>query len=335
MKRKFITINKLSKIALFTLIVGILSSYFNFGVVTVFFSVVLPILFLINSVFAIRGIFKKKYIYLIGISLFLILYSFFFQFSFNTSLNAKDNISLVTFNVRSFKQAVTGSSKENAFTEIKKFVDSLNPDILLLQESDYKKGMNISGFSHTYIGRRENIEKSPMAIYSKYPIINTGFVDFPNTLNNAIFADIKIKQDTVRVYNTHLQSFIFAPHIIVNKYDDFNYLSNLNNTYSRQVEQAKLVKNHASKSKHKVIICGDFNATPYSKPYRILNKGLNDSFVSNGNGFGATYTSLKYPLRLDYFLSDKKIEVLSHTNFDLNLSDHEPIIIKFKLDNKI
>ena len=331
MKRKFITINKLSKIALFTLIGGILSSYFNFGIITVFFSVVLPILFITNSTIAIHGIFKKKYSNLIGSAFFLILYSFFFQFSFSTNINAKDNISLVTFNVRSFKQPVTGSPKENAFTEIKKFVDSINPDILLLQESDYKKGMNISGFSHTFLGLRENIKKSPMAIYSKYPIINSGFVDFSNTLNNAIYADIKIKQDTVRVYNTHLQSFVFAPHIIANKYDDFSYLSNLNNTYTRQIEQAKLVKNHALKSKHKVIICGDFNATPYSKPYRILKKGLNDSFVSKGNGFGATYTSLKYPLRLDYVLSDKRIVALFHNNFDLNLSDHEPIFVEFKI----
>jgi len=264
MKRKFITINKLSKIALFTLIGGILSSYFNFGIITVFFSVVLPILFITNSTIAIHGIFKKKYSNLIGSAFFLILYSFFFQFSFSTNINAKDNISLVTFNVRSFKQPVTGSPKENAFTEIKKFVDSINPDILLLQESDYKKGMNISGFSHTFLGLRENIKKSPMAIYSKYPIINSGFV-------------------------------------------------------------------HALKSKHKVIICGDFNATPYSKPYRILKKGLNDSFVSKGNGFGATYTSLKYPLRLDYVLSDKRIVALFHNNFDLNLSDHEPIFVEFKI----
>ncbi len=173
--------------------------------------------------------------------------------------------------------------------------------------------------------------KSLLAIYSKYPIINKGYIDFPDTVNNAIYADIKVQTDTIRIYNAHLQSFVFAPHIIANKYNDYNYLTSLNNTITRQVEQANLIKNHADKSNNKIIICGDFNSTPYSRPYRILKNGLNDSYVSNGNGFGTTYKRLYYPLRLDYFLYDKQIEVISHKNFDLNLSDHEPIYISFKI----
>lgn len=129
----------------------------------------------------------------------------------------------------------------------------------------------------------------------------------------------------------HLQSFVITPHIISNKYNDYNFWNTLNNTITKQAEQAKLIKNHANKSNKKVIICGDFNSTPYSQPYRIFKKGLNDSYISNGNGFGATYTRLNYPLRLDYFLNDEQIKVLSHDNFDLNLSDYEPIFFNFKI----
>ncbi|EDP69728.1 endonuclease/exonuclease/phosphatase family protein [Flavobacteriales bacterium ALC-1] len=331
MKPKFITINKISRIAILALIIGVLSSFFNFGIISVFFSVIMPIIFVINFIIAIYGLIKKKYHYLIGVIIFFLCYNLFFQFSLNTNIKTKDSISLISYNVRSFKQPVHSDSQQNAITEIKKIVDSINPDILLLQESSYKEGLRIKGYSNVFLGYRKDVQKTLLTIYSKYPIINKGFIDFSDTYNNAIFADLKIKQDTVRIYNTHLQSFVFAPHIIADKYNDYNYLSNLNSTISKQVEQAKLVKNHASKSNSKVIICGDFNATSYSQPYRILKKELNDSYVSNGNGFGATYSLLRYPLRLDYFLSDKQIEVLSHKNFDFNLSDHEPIYIKFKI----
>ncbi len=331
MNLKFTGIDKFAGIALLVFVIGVISSFLDFGIVSVFFSVTMPIIFVIISTTAIYGILKKKYVYLIGVILFLICYNFFFQFSTVTVINTKDSISLISYNVRSFKQQIYADSNKNALTEIKKFVDSINPDVLLLQESNYKEGIIITGYPHVFLGYRKNLHKSPLAIYSKYPIINEGYIDFPNTVNNAIYADLKIQQDTIRIYNTHLQSFLFTPQILANKYNDFSYLNNLNNTISKQIEQAQLVKTHADNSNNTVIICGDFNATPYSQPYRILKKGLNDSYVSNGNGFGATYTRLYYPLRLDYFLSDRRIKVLNHKNFDLNLSDHEPIYIKFKI----
>lgn len=331
MKLKLTTIDKFSGITIIVLVIGILSSYFDFGILSVFYSVIMPIIFVIISVLAVYGIVKKKYVYLIGVLLFIICYNFFFQFSISTDIITKDSISVISYNVRSFIQPVNTDLKTDASTEIKKFVDSLNPDILLLQESDYKKALKINGYPYVFLGYRKNVHKSLLTIYSKYPIINKGFIDFPNTINNAIYADLKIQQDTIRIYNTHLQSFVFTPEIIANKYNDYNYLNNLNNTITKQIEQAKFVRNHANKFNGIFIICGDFNSTPFSQPYRILEKGLNDSYVSKGNGFGSTYTRLHYPLRLDYFLSDEPIEVLRHKNFDLNLSDHEPIYIKFKI----
>lgn len=331
MKIKLNILDKFSCITISILVIGIISTYIDFGIISVFFSVVMPIIFTANAALAIYGIFKKKYFYLTGVIFFLLYYNFFFQFTIISDIKTKDSISLMTYNIRSFKQPVAaGNPKQNALTEIIKFVDSINPDVLLLQESTYKEGRKINGYPHFFLGYRKNVQKSLLTIYSKYPIINKGYIDFSNTMNNAIYADIKIQQDTIRIYNTHLQSFIVAPNIIANKYNDYNYLNNLNNTITKQIEQAKLVKTHADESNYKIIISGDFNSTPYSQPYRLLKKGLNDSYISNGNGFGATYTRLYYPLRLDYFLSDERIEVINHTNFDLNLSDHEPIFIEFK-----
>lgn len=63
-------------------------------------------------------------------------------------------------------------------------------------------------YEYAYYSANGNEKKKSygIAIFSKYPIINSGKV-FDNKRNNgAMFADIKINQDTIRVYNTHLES---------------------------------------------------------------------------------------------------------------------------------
>ena len=149
-------------------------------------------------------------------------------------------------------------------------------------------------------------------------------------MNNAIYADIKYKNDTIRLFNLHMQSFrIQLNSAKTNK--SSNFLSKMNFGISKQIEQANLVKRKSIDSNKKTIICGDLNSTPYSLPYRILRKGLHDSFVRKGDGLGTTYKLFNYPLRLDYFLVDPRIQIYNHQNFDLNLSDHEPVCMVFKI----
>ncbi len=331
MKPTLSKIDKFSITVLIVLVLGIVSSFFNFGILSVLFSVIMPLLFIINCLLSICGVIKKKYFTLIGVIIYLTFYSFFFQISTKIDVKPLDSFSLITYNAREFKQYVADDPKHNASTKIIKFVDSLNADIIAFQESSYKDVKKINGYPFIFIGYRDNIDKSLLTIYSKYPIINQGYVDFPNTKNNAIYADIKIKQDTIRVYNCHLQSFIINQYVIADNYKNVNYWKHLNNTNTKQIAQAHLIKSHADKSNLKTIICGDFNSTQYSQTYRILKDSMKDSYITNGNGFGKTYSFFKYPLQLDHFLYGRKIKVISHDNFNLKLSDHEPIYVKFKI----
>lgn len=326
MKLKLGKIDKLSIVAMLVLLLGILSSFLDFGIVSVFFSVTLPLIFIVNCAIAIYGASRKKYIYLLGIITFLLSYNFFYQCTLNPKLETQNSISILSYNVQAFNEALASNLKQNDFTKIVKFIDSLDTDIVILQESSYKEGRKLKRYPHVFLGYRQNIRKSLLTIYSKFPIVNKGYIDFDDTKNNAIYADIKINKDTIRVYNSHLQSYVIDQDLKSN-----NYWYSLNNTITKQVEQAELIKNHMSNSNKKVIIGGDFNATPHSRTYRVLRKGLNDSYVSNGNGLGKTYSHFNYPLRLDYFLYDEKIKVVSHKNFNLNLSDHEPIFMSFKI----
>ena len=301
------------------LILGILSAYINLGAVSVVASVVLPILFLLNIIVACYAVLKKKYRYLIGLIAFLFCFKFFFQWS-TESEHTEATLSLLTYNVKAF-----ADEDQQVANNIIKFIDSINPDILLLQESTYKVGRRISGFNYHFLGFREGVEKTLLDIYSKFPIVNKGFVDFPESKNNSIYADLKVKNDTLRIYNIHLQSFAFTS----SNADGVTVKAS--KTLSKQIEQASLIKAHTKQSKHKVIVSGDLNATQFTKPYRIISEELNDSFFKKGRYLGTTYSLKGYPLRLDYALVDKSLSIHKHENIELNLSDHQPLLIKFSI----
>ncbi len=44
------------------------------------------------------------------------------------------------------------------------------------------------------------------AIYSKFPIVNSGHLDFEGTNNSILWADVAVRRDTVRVFCAHLQT---------------------------------------------------------------------------------------------------------------------------------
>ncbi|TPV33360.1 hypothetical protein FJ651_09720 [Paucihalobacter ruber] len=328
----FTKIDKFLIVIQIILLAGIAGSFLDFGLISVFFSLSMPLIFVLSCMAALYLVlFKKYYFSLIGIVLFLFSFNFFYQFSKIDIDKTTNTVSLMTYNVRAYEHSVSKNIGAHASVSIAQFVDSISPDILILQESDYKRGRKITNYPYHFLGYRESIGKSLLEIYSKYEIIDKGYIDFPDTRNNAIYADIKIDEDTIRVYNLHLQSYVINRYIANTSYDNYNFWYNLNNVISKQIEQATLVKTHALKSNKKFIISGDFNATQFSKPYRLLKTGLNDSFISKGNGLGTTFSLKNYPLRLDYFLSHEQINILSHDNFDLNLSDHEPICVYFTI----
>lgn len=217
---------------------------------------------------------------------------------------------------------------------IVEFITTQNPDILCIQEHNRTKHQQLGQYTYRsetpYPARR-----TTQAIFSKYPIVNNGSLDLPGTINNIIYADIVFHKDTVRVYNLHLQSFRIVPSA-----DNFSdgekserTYNRLVDTFSKQLEQAKIFRAHLAESPYTNILCGDFNNTQFSNVYKIVKGDMKDSFLEGGNGFGRTYDLWKLPLRIDYILADPDFEVLSHQNFDVKLSDHYPVMATLRLNS--
>src|SRR5690606_11378241 len=175
------------------------------------------------------------------------------------------------------------------------------------------------------------------AIFSKHRIINEGLV-FDNKRNNgAMFIDIKVENDTIRVYNTHLESMsIHATRLGDMEGIKKNYrstLGKLKNGIQMRASQVKILSEHIKNSPYPVILAGDFNDVPYSYTYFTLKSILLNDFEEAGRGFGFTYNKVLFFLRIDNIFYDEAFEIRQFkTHREVDYSDHYPISAVFKLD---
>jgi len=184
-----------------------------------------------------------------------------------------------------------------------------------------------------------------LATFSFYPIVKKELMLFENDPNNCvIISDIKIKDDTIRVFNAHLASIRFQK-------ADYEFIGDANTSklwYPLQPQEQKIytrLKNafiHRSsqieqldkkvkESPFPVLVCGDFNDTPVSYTYRTITRGLNDAFVESGNGIGNTYIG-KFPsFRIDYILYSDQLHSYDFKTLPEELSDHHAISCMIEL----
>ncbi len=178
-----------------------------------------------------------------------------------------------------------------------------------------------------------------IATFSRYPIVGKGIVHFVKGASNiCIYSDIKINDDTIRVYNAHLESVRL-------NYDDYKYIDNLKadkqdkddfsgafkivrrlkKAFVKRATQTDELQEHVNNSPYPVILCGDFNDTPSSYTYHTLSDNLNDAFVESGNGLGSTYYGIYPSFRIDYILHDKRLVSDDFRIIREKVSDHYPI----------
>ena len=299
-------------------------------------SIFVPFFFAINILFLIYWVlkFKRQFILsLLAIFIGYLIFGSFYGIGGNDFTNRTESpsLSIMTYNAWKFNEN-EWIRKPAIGDSIIKFIIDEYPDILCVQEHARTRHRQLKQYPYRsetpYVTKR-----TIQAIFSKFPIINSGSLDLPDTMNNIIYADITRENDTVRVYNIHLQSFRIVP-----SKDDFadgekseKIYRRMVNTFSKQLEQAEIFRDHLETSPYKNIVCGDFNNTQFSNVYKIVKGDFQDTFLEEGTGFGRTYKLWKFPLRIDYILADPDFEVLSHQNFDIRLSDHYPVMARLRL----
>jgi endonuclease/exonuclease/phosphatase family metal-dependent hydrolase len=301
----------------------------KFAVLSVL-SLGVPLLLLLNALFVIYWtISLKSQLFLSLLVLILGISHIKSSFNFNTnySLN-KRSIEIMSYNVH-LLNLYDWIKIDSVPIKISNFVKEKSPDILCFQEFQASIAPK---FNYPYRYGSITGNKSELVIFSKFKFLNTGTIEFANSSNRAIFTDLIIKSDTVRVYNIHLQSTGIntdMSNLDSNKSEAL--IRQLKKSFTAQEQQAKLIISHINKSPFKYIISGDFNNTSYSYIYRLLKSNLVDSFEEAGSGFGSTFSFKYYPLRIDFILLNSNFQVNYHKNYKLEYSDHYPISCSFEI----
>ncbi|APG59101.1 endonuclease [Christiangramia salexigens] len=296
-----------------------------------------PVLIILNSIFLIYWIIRLKRQFLLSFIILLLGYNYivtFVTFSDDQSLEEGDSISIMSYNVRMFN-AYKWSDQKDIPQKITEFIQSKAPDILCVQEH-YVGAVELSKiYPYEYVKLKGKNSEFGSAIFSKYPIINRYSSDFPHDgNNNAIYVDLLVKEDTLRVFNVHFQSLNIKPEIDdLQKEDSKKLLGRIGNGFSLQQEQAEMMLEEVERSPYKTIIAGDFNNTSFSYIYDLVKMDgrFVDAFLDVGNGFGKSFKLSYFPLRIDFFLIEKNMQALDFEKFNVDYSDHYPILTRVKL----
>lgn len=228
---------------------------------------------------------------------------------------------VVTYNVRSF---IDDNGKRN-IDSVAAMIRSINPDILCFQEFGFKDAMDTLLKNMNGLPKSLNRNNLSPAIYSRYPIINAERID---KQKNYLWADLVVRDDTIRVFNLHLHSTTIRKadknYIENNEYiDDEESEEQLRSMLTRLTENNKLrasqvdtIKQIINASPYPVIVCADFNDTPVSFTYRKMSRRLRDTYREQGRGYAHSYRGFYDMLRIDYILCSKEFEVLSYEVID-------------------
>ena len=229
--------------------------------------------------------------------------------------------------------------------QIVKYLKSTNASIICLQEARiFKTGkLSLAAINDElplvkYYQVSLVNSSSGSVTFSKYPIVNMGEIRFPDSFNHVMYSDIKISDNqTVRVYNCHLQSYEIDPedYSVVDfsdndgesqKMEQAKKISlRLKSGFIHRASQARRLAEHIKHSPYPVIVCGDFNDTPVSYVYHEVSANLKDAFLESGWGISNTYNGKLPSFRIDYIFSASKFGIADYKREKVNYSDHYPI----------
>ena len=250
----------------------------------------------------------------------------------------------MSFNIRYDNKNDQENSWDNRKEGVVKVATKYHPEIIGVQEALFHQveyiQHNLPNYQHIGMGRDGAKNGEFNAIFydaSKFEVLKEATfwlsktpdkvsknwdAALPRICTYGLFENIK----------THEQIWIFNAH--------FDHIGDKAKRKSAKLILRKIKK--VNTGLHPVILLGDFNSTPESKPIRIFKKRLNDAMGisktilegSKGtlNGFNAKALASK---RIDYVFSLRLlvesythiVDRLENSNY---ISDHYPVLVHFK-----
>lgn len=369
-RKSFSLLNGLATVLNIMAVLLLLSAYladFISPAVSVFFAFAglgYPFLLLLNLFFAVYWLVQRHRSMLFSIIAIAIGFPYllrYYQYGGNMETVPLDRpvAKVMSYNVQLFGRYHTVSAEDKRLQTADRdtmlqVMERENPQILCLQEFYHvassfpmvpllQRHLPQLRYGYPALG-----ETTPSyggnVILSAYPIVHAGEVSSEAPLNqqSAVYADLKMGKDTLRVYSLHLQSVQFQKedYEFAQRWttthdetegEDFSVgskrmLGKLRAAYKLRCLQVDSIVAHVDRSPYPVLVCGDFNDTPWSYTYRQFSKRLKDAQVHSGRGRGNTFIiSRLLRFRIDYVFYSHGLDNWEHSVIRKQASDHFPV----------
>jgi endonuclease/exonuclease/phosphatase family metal-dependent hydrolase len=264
----------------------------------------------------------------------------------NKVVNPTNTVRVMSYNVRMFN-LYKWIESDGVAEEIKSIIVQAKPEVLFLQEYYQTDITPTLDYAHHYTKMTNRGKNYGLAIFSSYPILETGTITYDgdeNRENNEfIFADISLKGKRLRFINAHLASvgldnkdYVRIENPTEGTQEEIEkgvlqIAQRLHRAFKRRAVQIEALKRAILESPYPVVLAGDFNDTPTSYTYHQIDLLLEDSFLQAGQGFSKTYTNKFLPLRIDYIFHDASLKAFNYKVIPKKLSDHYPIFVELEL----
>ena len=308
----------------------------------------LPLLIIGNVVFLIYWLALRRFhwacIPLITILCCIPYIGTLFQFgSLDEKADAKPGLKIASYNVAMFGRETSGFMAQDILSEMKK----QKVDIACFQEYNDHAGDKRNSDSYKEYFPYMVMGESDMVVYSRYPIVRSKNISFDMTNNSAMWVEVKVNDQVIRVYNAHMETTGInrtmhkAAKAQINtgvEVESNTLLRALYGNYAigmmARAGQANVLAMDMRESEAPIIVCGDFNDVPYSYVYNTMLGDKVDGFKECGSGFMYTYRGGNKKVRIDYIFHDKGMTGLSYYKRELSYSDHNPVFMKIGLNQQ-
>ncbi len=247
---------------------------------------------------------------------------------FKNKSTEKPDLSVLSFNAHFLKDDGTDA-----------LILENKTDVMLFQEAYESNFRHIKEDLKNYYSEHYNL----IAFYSKYPIIETKQINFPEDSNRGIAAyiDIDTGKDTIRIINVYFEPMKIDKGLVKSTIEADNkdevevktkkIENKLVAGMIRHEKQLKDIIPYIRNTKHPVILGSDLNSTPASYEYQQFNRYLIDSYLEVGSGNATTFHGFKFPIRIDYLFHSEDITPIDGHIIRKKFSDHYPVFVNYKL----
>ena len=260
----------------------------------------------------------------------------------------QESLKVITYNIHGFNYSKSDNTAMQK--QILDFLRREKPSLVCFQEFKPRGGASVqslgdsvglpSFYQKNYLEYKDPGVIYGIAIYSKHPVLQTGFLRDDRNRVFAIWADIRDGKKTYRIYNCHLVSIRFgtkeysfyedlknqATENLDLKEGTFNILKKLKRAFIIRSEQVEKLVASVRKSPYPVILAGDLNDSPFSYCHHQLTRDLVDSYREAGSGWaGNTFAGQLPSYRIDYILHSRDIDAVHYLKHTNDYSDHYPV----------